>query len=199
MQGVQLDDVYVNGSLTYTYMDMNGTWTDITSQISVTHPAPINPFAQAKSVGSTIVQEHYVFESQPPASTSSDASAPFVTKYIQVGNEFFNGKWEPSQSRLILLSGIYEVRQPFADATALTALQSGSITLKTQIMDVAEGMSLVNHTMTDTSAYPVAQKQIQLTQNGDSYTYNAVLGDKQVFQLDKWGMEVFLKQGSQIP
>lgn len=200
MQGVQIDDVYVNGTLTYTYMNMNGTWTDVTGQINVTHPAPINPFAQAKSVGSTIVQEHYVFESQlPTPSLSTDSSAPFVTKYVQVGNGFFNNKWEPFQSRLILLSGTYEVRQPFADATALTALQSRSITLKTQIMDVAEGMSFVNNTMTDTSSYPVAQKQIQLTQNGNSYIYNAVLGEKQAFQMDKWGVEVFVKQGSQTP
>ena len=63
-------------------------------------------------------------------------------------------------------------------------------------MDVAEGMSFVNNTQTDTSAYPVGQKQIQLTQNEDSYIYNSVLGDKQVFQMDKWGVEVFLKQGS---
>ena len=113
MHGVQLDDVYVNGTLTYTYMDMNGTWTDVTRQINVTHPAPINPFAQAKPVGCTIVQEHYVFESQVSTlGSSTDSSAPFVTKYIQVGNGFFNNKWEPYKSRLILLSGIYEVRQP---------------------------------------------------------------------------------------
>ncbi len=64
MQGVQLDDVFVNGTLTFTYINMNGTWTDVTGQINVTHPAPINSFANSSTIGSTIVQEHYVFEPQ---------------------------------------------------------------------------------------------------------------------------------------
>ena len=195
IQGVEFDDVYVNGTLTYTYMNMNGTWTDVTSRINVTHPVSINPFADAGSVSSTIIQEHYVFEPKLPtdASNTADPSAPFVTKYVLTGNGFFNNSWAPNQSRLILLSGIYEVRQPFSDTSALTALKSGNITLHTQIMDVADGMSYVNNTMTDTSAYPKEQQQILLKQNGDSYIYNAILGDKQSFREDPWSVEVFVK------
>jgi hypothetical protein len=197
IQGVELDDVYVNGTLIYTYMNMNGTWTDVTSQINVIHPSPVNPFAKAGSVGSsTIVQEHYVFEPKLPNSgmpNKGDTSAPFVTKYVWTGNGLFNNSWAPNQTRLILLSGMYEIRRPFANDSALTALKSGNITLQTQTMDVAEGMGYVNNTMTDTSAYPMEQKQILLTQNGDSYIYNAILGDKQVFQEDQWGVEVFVK------
>jgi len=196
IQGVLLDDVYVNGTLTYTYMNLNGTWTDVTNQINVTHPSQQNPFANAGTVGnSTIVQEHYVFEPKLPivAANSGDTSAPFATKYVWTGNGFFNNSWTPNQSRLILLSGIYEVRQPFADSSALTALKSGNITLQTQVMDVADGMTYINNTITDTSAYPMEQKQIALTQDGDSYIYNTILGDKQVFQEDQWGAEVFVK------
>ncbi len=94
---------------------------------------------------------------------------------------------------MILLSGIYEVRQPFENASALTALKSENITLQTQIMDVADGMSYLNNTVIDTSAYPTEQKQVLLAQNGDSYIYNAILGDKQVFQEDQWGVEAFVK------
>ena len=196
IQGVVLDDVYVNGTLTYTYMNMNGTWTDVTSQITVTHPAPINPFANDSSVGSTVVQEHYVFEPKPSinvVSNTSDTSAPFVTNYVWIGNELFNNSWEPNQSRLILLSGIYEVRQPFAGASALIALKSGNITFQTQIVDVANVKSYINNTVIDTSAYPTERKQVLLTQNGDSYIYNSILSDKQVFQEDRWGVEVFVK------
>jgi hypothetical protein len=195
MQGVQLNDVYVNGTLTYTYMNMNGTWRDVTNQIDVTHPAPINPFARANSLGKTIVNEHYVFVSAPPITSSpvTDKWAPWVTQYVLVGDGRFNEIWAPHQSRLILLSGIYEVRQPFGDASVFDALQSGNITLQTKIMDVADGMGTVNNTFTDTSEFPMEQKQILLTQSGDSYIYNAILGGNQRFETDQWGVEVFVK------
>jgi hypothetical protein len=102
IQGVLLDDVYVNGTLTYTYMNMNGTWTDVTGKINVTHPSPISPFGEADAVGSdTIVQEHYVFEPKLPNGSRStgDASAPFVTKYIWTGNGLFNNSWAQNQTR----------------------------------------------------------------------------------------------------
>lgn len=195
MQGVQLDDVYVNGTYTYTYMNMNGTWQDVTNQIDVAHPAPITPFVNGNSLGKTIVTEHYVFVGAPPITSSpvTDKWAPWVTKYVLVGERRFNETWAPGQSRLILLSGIYEVRQPFGDTSVFAALQSGNITLQTKIMDVADGMGTVNNTFTDTSEFPMEQKQILLTQNGDNYIYNAILGGNQRFETDQWGVEVFVK------
>jgi hypothetical protein len=195
MQGVQLNDVYVNGTLTYTYMNMNGTWADVTNQIDVIHPAPINLFTNANSLGKTIVNEHWVFVSVPPVTSSqvTDKWAPWVTQYVLVGAGRFNETWAPGQSRLILLSGIYEVRVPFGDNSVFVALRSGNITLQTKIMDVAAGSGTVNNTFTDTSAFPMEQKQIQLNQQGDSYIYNAILGGTQKFQTDPWGVEVFVK------
>jgi hypothetical protein len=148
MQGVQLDDVYVNGSYTYTYMNMNGTWRDVTNQINVVHPAPANPFDNANPLGKTIVSEHYVFVGAPPLTSLpvTDKYAPWVTQYVLVGAGRFNETWAPHQSRLILLSGIYEVRAPFGDRSLFTTLQSGNITLQTKIMDVAAGLGTVNNT-----------------------------------------------------
>jgi hypothetical protein len=60
-------------------------------------------------------------------------------------------------------------------------------------MDVAAGSGTVNNTFTDTSAFPMEQKQILLTQQGDSYIYNAILGADQKFQTDPWDVEVFIK------
>jgi hypothetical protein len=194
MQGVQLDDVYVNGTLTYTYMNMNGTWADVTNQIDVTHPAPITPFGTANSLGKTIVTEHYVFVSAPPITSYpvTDKWAPWVTQYVLVGAGRFNETWAPHQSRLILLSGIYEVRTPL-DNSVFAALRSGNVTLQTKIMDVAAGSGTVNNTFTDTTEFPMEQKQILLTPQGDSFIYNAVLGADQKFRTDPWGVEVFIE------
>jgi hypothetical protein len=60
-------------------------------------------------------------------------------------------------------------------------------------MDIVAGSGTVNNTFTDTTEFSMEQKQILLTQNGDSYIYNAILGGNQKFQTDPWGVEVFLK------
>jgi hypothetical protein len=138
---------------------------------------------------------NWVFVSVPPVTSSqvTDKWAPWVTQYVLVGAGRFNETWAPGQSRLILLSGIYEVRAPFGDNSVFVALRSGNITLQTKIMDVAAGSGTVNNTFTDTSAFPMEQKQILLTQQGDSYIYNAILGADQKFQTDPWDVEVFIK------
>jgi len=51
----------------------------------------------------------------------------------------------------------------------------------------------VNNTFTDTTEFPMEQKQILLTPQGDSFIYNAVLGADQKFRTDPWGVEVFIE------
>ncbi len=213
MEGAQLEKVYVNDTLTAIYMNMNGTWVDVTGRITLPY-ITTNSYTNI-SIGTTVIQEHHLFvspisnnitaiqTSYPLNSTVMDANMTptvqifgFTNKYTWVGDGFFNNTWAPHQSRLILLSGILEVRQPYTyTINALDVLKTGNLSLATQIMDYVDNIKLVNNTFTDTMAYAEEFKQIQLTQIGDSYIYNNLLSGNQTLQPDQWASEVFVTEG----
>ncbi len=55
MQGVQVFDKYVNGNVTATYLNMNGTWTNVTGHIEVARPPSGSSYSSA---GTTIVVDN---------------------------------------------------------------------------------------------------------------------------------------------
>jgi hypothetical protein len=84
-----------------------------------------------------------------------------------------------------------------ANNKAVDTLKSGTITLKTEVFDVAKRTSLpVNNTVQDTGSYTTELKQVPLTQYGNSYIYNGILAENQMFQFDESGIEVFVKPRS---
>jgi hypothetical protein len=196
--GVQVYDWHVNGTLT-TYMNMNGTWTDVTGRIDVYRPPAGN---SSYIITSPIVNEMDMFESASFHNYTSNgvsidpAGASTISVHHLVGNGLFDNYWAPNQWRLIALSGSWNIRKPYANAQVLNTLESGNLTLKTQTTNyVDKTLGLVNNTAVDTWSYATELKQVQLTRSGDSYLYNNILSDNQVFQADQWGVEVFVKQG----
>jgi hypothetical protein len=206
IEGVQVYDRYVNGTLTATYLNMNGTWTDVTDRINVTRPE----MGGGYSVNDSIVNEMHVFQSELPNGTSStytttstngttitvkENSTLSGTVYTMVGDGCFDNYWKPHESRLIALHGSQSA--PWTSSKAVEALKSGNITLKTETFNVADGQTqIVNNTVVDTWSYATELKQIQLTQNGESYVYNTILNSNKAFAADQWGVEVFVKPGS---
>jgi hypothetical protein len=194
MEGVQILDTYANGTLTATYMNMNGTWTNVTGRINFTRPEGTSPFSNAVSISNTVVNEWHVFQTLMPVNTTdSEATGNIEPKYTWVGDGLFDNYWAPHQSRLIVLQGIRHIMKPWANAEALDTLKSGSITLQTRVGNFNITVEIVNNTVADTWLYATERKQVQLTQNGDSYIYNTILGENQIFITDQYGVEVFIE------
>jgi hypothetical protein len=198
MEGVQIFDKYVEGTLTNTYLNMNGTWVDVTGKIVVDRPKQESSSYSADSV---IVNQIDAFENLASREYSSNGSAAdpafgaMQMKYYLVGEGYFDNYWAPHQSRLFVISGSWDVRTPFGSTENIAALQSGNIMLKTEVANfIVNESGFVNNTITDTSSFVTELKQIHLTRTENSYVYTTL--PNAAFQIDKWGLEAFLKSGS---
>ncbi len=201
--GVEIYDVRYYGTLT-TYLNMNGTWVNVTGRINVTRPPPGHGWATTGNV----ISQMDTFESLAVREYSSEGTyvqtAPggSCTVHHLVENGYFDNLWASGQSRLIMINGSWNIRKPFSAKNALETLRSLNVTLKTTITnfvktDQASTMQAwENNTVIDTWSDETELKQVQLKQSGDSYIYNTILDANHVFQTDKWGVEVFLKPRS---
>ncbi|MCW4045836.1 MAG: hypothetical protein NWE94_10015 [Candidatus Bathyarchaeota archaeon] len=72
MEGVRIMDMYdENCTLTATYMDMNGTWTNVTGRINFTRPEWTGI---GYLVSNTVVRELHAFQAMPSNTTAIDTS-----------------------------------------------------------------------------------------------------------------------------
>jgi hypothetical protein len=201
--GVEVYDVRHNGTVT-TYLNMNGTWTDVTGRINVTRPPP----GHGWSTTGNVVSQMDTFESLAVREYSNEGTylqaAPggSCTVHHLVENGYFDNSWAPEQSRLIMINGSWGIRKPFSANNALETLQSLNVTLRTTISNFVKTdqasaiQAWENRTVIDTWSDQTELKQVRLTQNGDSYIYNTILDSNHIFQNDRWGVEVFLKPRS---
>ncbi|MCW4045835.1 MAG: hypothetical protein NWE94_10010 [Candidatus Bathyarchaeota archaeon] len=112
-----------------------------------------------------------------------------------VGDALFNNYWAPHQSRLIVLEGVRNIIKPWIDAKALDTLKSGNITLQTRLSNNANAtVEIASNTVLDTWSYATQLKQVRLTKNGNSYIYNTVLSENQIFITDQYGVEAFIEE-----
>lgn len=200
MEGVQVYDIYANGTLTTTYLNMNGTWTDVTGRVTMNHPTLGSNGQSVVGVVADDVQSFDTIIDNSVKETGSNIGATRITHHLVDQPGLFNATWLQRESRLMAVSGSWNVHLPFADPKAVESLQSGNLTFHTQISNlVEEGLSMVNNTLTTTWSDATELKQVQLTQNGNSYIYNPLSLDNQAFQIDKWGIEVFINPRSQTP
>jgi hypothetical protein len=193
-------DIYDdNCTLTATYMNMNGTWTNVTGRINFTRPEGTSI---SFSISNGVVREWHAFQALVPPNTTATGTFSNSTevpefmdmKYTWVGDGLFDNYWAPHQSRLIVLQGTCDIIKPWVDAKALDTLKSGNIALLTRLFNDANvTVKIVNGTIADTWSYATECKQVQLTQNGDSYIYNTILGENQTFVADQYGVEVFIE------
>jgi hypothetical protein len=206
MEGVQLYEATDNGTTT-TYMNMNGTWTDVTGRINVTRPVNgggwsiSDPVVEHMETFQETIPENVTMAIKSPdnGSVTWTSTTPFLYRpyvCIETGEGHFDNYWAPHESRLIVLQGTQYVI-PLRNGTSLDVLKTGNVTLHTRMMnDAAHNMSLPINTVDDTYSYNDELKQVQLAQSGSSYVYNTILGEDQTFQTDQWGVEAFLKPRS---
>jgi hypothetical protein len=211
MQGVQISDWYVNGNVTSTYLNMNGTWTNVTGHIDVTRTPLGNAYS---SDGTDVVADNIqAFDSEAFKNFGTENFTSNGTGYGSsfgmmnetdhlVGPGYFNNSWEPQQSRLIAISGSWQVLASLgAGDEPVKEIQGSNLTFMTQVDNMADLpvqlQGIVNNTVTNTLSTDVELVQVQLTQSGNSYLYNPLSLDNQAFQIDQWGVEATLR--SQTP
>jgi hypothetical protein len=189
IEGVQIVDKYIGDKLATTYINMNGTWTDVTGQITVSRPDE-NPFTNAVTMKGTFINEKRYFGNST-TSSNKDETGPYHTT---VTPQEFNGTWAPYESRLIVLSANRTVLSQFFGTTAaLDLLKSGEIAMHTVIQGSRVGSPT---TLGDTSAIAKEIKQVRVGATAQGYLYNVVLDKNHLFRVDSSGAEAFVTSAS---
>jgi len=216
MEGVQLYQRHVNGTIVATYLNMNGTWTDVTERIVLEE----RDHGSGHSLKDVVADQLRIFQTYVP--DASDASVVFDsdgneiqvpsvidvgngtevtvgrdslsgTVYIQAGEGYFNNYWKPGESRIVLIEGSQKFGS-WVNFNPVDVLSSGNITFKTITFNSADtDFWLGNNTVQDNWSYANELKTIELTKENNSYIYNMNLVEKYKFSVDEWNAEVFLE------
>jgi len=172
---------------TYIYLNIDGTWTDVTGRVIIDEPEPESKTLYTVT-GSVI--SHFV-------------TYPGSWSEMSKDNCFF----DPGESRLIAISGSWTISTlteflPAWSASGFVfggSIDSIDIIRSGTVQILAQAESLVDiepigedNTYIDMRAKTSEVQKIILTQVENSYIYNTVLSDNQMFQLDRYGFEVFI-------
>jgi hypothetical protein len=194
MEGVQLMDKAVGGNVTNMYMNMNGTWVDVTGRVEWIddrtgeivdiHPERVNPPTVVTGSG-TIFSEHILLG--PGSSSSPEREiGPMTSTSIP---EEFNYLWAPHQSRLIAISSDRQILTKLLDLDKIEQLATEPITFRGSVHSHLNGTVGVY----DSTSVDDEIKQVKLELTEDGYLYNAILSDDQMFVMDSFGVEVFIE------
>ena len=199
MEGVQLKDKAVGGNVTNIYLNMNGTWVDVTGRVAWLdndgNIIDINPerlpshTSQAVTSWGTFFGERNLF-SAGGRSTASE-KLPFVIISTGVPANFDN-LWAPHQSRLIVLSADRKIFNMFLDDAKLELLETEPITFRGVVHSYLNGTVGVY----DSNSVDDEVKEVQLELTEDGYLYNVILADDEMFVMDSFGVEAFIEPRS---
>jgi hypothetical protein len=202
MEGVQFYKVTVYndaGTTSYIYLNMDGTWVDVTGRVTIDLPKDEPTYA---AYG--IIADQQVYYHTGEIFDYSD-SYPASKAFYVVGNNVFDNHFAPGESRLLAIFGSWEVTLDWMALTEkgyinpVDVIQSGNIQTKAHVAsDVVVNRDAGNNAVFDTWTYIDVIQNLTLSRVGNSYIYNVVLSNDQMFQLDKYGAEVFIVPRSQM-
>ncbi len=178
LEGVPLHEYIYDNEIVATLIYTNGSWTDVTGRVEVIE----KPYV---SVTNSLVHQMLNFDTDPELCYTSP-----IGSAIYSGDGGFNTAWAPYESRLIMISGTMDVGPT---AEGVKALQSGEITVFVQTVNFVPDSMFNGTSYMDTSSGATELKTIQLQINGNQYLYNTILSDDQMFVIDEFGVEVFVK------
>jgi hypothetical protein len=187
-QGVDIQSTYINNNLTQTSMRINGQWVNVTGRIVV--PGQENSIHNNMiTMVNPIIGETLSFTDKNRFSQAGYCSDVQVAS----GKSKFNNYWAPNQSRLIMLNST-----SIATAAQVEDLKSTPTYLLLQVSAMLQESLTPKkpNQIIDTSALLSTFCQITLNQNNYRYEYNTALTQNQSFELDQYGVEVFIKNGS---
>jgi hypothetical protein len=167
---------------------VNGTWVNVTGRIRIEHPViSILGFGTIIQATTNFPPRNAFIGNQP----SDETIGPHVKSTVWSGEDDFNSTWAPQQSRLIELTGTVTV----GNIDALNGFTAGKLNVYAAANNYIYDKP-VNGTFYDTSSLTTQLKSISLEKTADGYLYNNILGENQIFQLDQFGVEVFIKPRS---
>ncbi len=182
-QGVQIFATYLNGVTTKSWLNMNGTWTDVTGRINATGGGPMNTAV----VKDPVVSETRWFQSASREDRETDYNRD---TYTIIGEGKFSNIWQPNESRLIFLNGTRTIR-----SSRVEILMENQLVFKAQANTRLEDEN-INGTQTNTSAMIESVNRVQLETKGELHIYNSALRENNTFQMDQFNVEVFVNTRS---
>jgi hypothetical protein len=198
MEGVQLKDKAVGGKLTNMYMNMNGTWVDVTGRIEWLdndgNIVDINPellpahTSQAVTASGTYFGEMLTFGIDKTGSDCDLEMDPGTIAVVYAPLEFDN-LWAPHQSRLISLSCTKQVLATLLDESKIEQMETEEVTFRGSVHSYLEDTA----GLYDSTAVDDEIKQIRFELTEDGYIYNTILSGDQKFTTDSFELEVFLE------
>jgi hypothetical protein len=200
MEGVQLKDKAVGsavgGNVTNIYMNMNGTWVDVTGRVRWLdddgNVVDINPERLPSHTANVVTGSGTFFGEMkffsPGGKSTDDEEVPWSTITTYTPTDF-NNLWAPHQSRLIVLSADRQILNMFVDSSKLEQLKTEPITFRGSVYSYLNGTVGVY----DSTSVDDEIKQVQLEITEDGYLYNSILSDDQMFVMDSFGVEVFIE------
>jgi hypothetical protein len=182
MQGVQIYEEYKNYKLSYTRMNMNGTWVDVTGRIDVERPAgwpPTNPVRPGTFfLDIKFFNTDFLMLSNPH------------TVNVARGAPNVSDMWAPKESRLIAFFDQRQVLSKYYPTEKVDQLKASQITFH------LSATSQVNGTVPrDSSTVAYKAVQVDLSPTKEGYLYTGILSDNQFFVVDQLG-EVSIKDRS---
>jgi hypothetical protein len=202
--GVQLKDKAVGaahgGNLTNIYMNMNGTWVDVTGRVKWLDdegnlidilPERLPSGSRAVTFSYEYFGEMKIFVTTPTNSSDDSDTGSRLTVETYVPIEF-NHNWEPHQSRLIVLSNNRKVSSKLLEPSKIEALKTEPVTFFVSVHShLTDAIGVF-----DSSSVAEEIKEIQFEATDDGYLYNTILSDNQMFVMDSFGVEVFIEPRS---
>jgi len=195
MEGVQLMDKHVGGKLSNIYMNMNGTWVDVTGRIewldyngNVIDTSPERMDFSTAVTGSGTFFGEMKFFSAGGNTTDDEEEIPFSIISTRAPTDF-NNLWAPHQSRLIALSADRKILNVYLESSKLEQLKTEPTTFRGSVHSYLNGTIGVY----DSNSVDDEIKQVHLKITEDGYLYNAILSDDQMFVMDSFGVEVFIE------
>lgn len=192
------------------YIFVNGSWVDVTGRVRVENEEPwveaINSLLNkrinfvSENYGSYANIEEYNAQKEaeavePPKSTQAwliEGMNNWLSE-VWAGEDGFDNYWQPGESRLITFKGTVDVGN---SNWGLESLAAGKITIYAEASSYLKDREDMKTSFTNTHTVVTELKEVQVVKTGNNYLYNTVLAANQVFQIDQFGAEVYIKSGS---
>lgn len=187
IEGVPLKEYIINNELKTTVIYHDGSWIDATGRITVKE----RPYVCATN---TLLKTRTCFGGiQSESNDGLPGGMVTVTTptsgYLMTIPKGFSNIWSPQQSRLILVKGTVDIDIIFE---AVEQLKRGEIVICSGLTN-----HLTNETIDGNYVYTYSSatelKAIQLDIIADTYLYNTILSDDEMFVTDALGLEVFIE------
>jgi hypothetical protein len=182
------------GTNTYTYLNMDGTWVDVTGRVIIDETEPEYKTIYT-ATGPAIIRHVFYASSGTDMSKDSEFNcffAPGESRLLVIsGSSVLRSNWVVGGLGLIYVAGDLTENEGYINPVDI--IQSGIIQMLTQVETFVDLDPIgENNTFIDMTAKTAEVQELTLTRVGNSYIYNTILSGNQMFQLDRYGLEVFI-------